>query len=291
MYAEILSIMAPVFLCALLGYGWVRSGRRFDNQLISSLVMAIGAPCLIVRTLGQVDLPQESFNQILLVSVLVTLVTALLSVLVCRLTGVPVRTFFLALTFPNTGNMGLPLSLFAFGEAGLAVALGLFLVISVLHFSVGVAVVSGRASLGQLLRTPILYASLIAVLQVYTGVQLPRWLQNTIDLLGGMSIPLMLLALGVSLAQLRVRDMRLSFLLALCRLGVGFASGVLVAEWLSLQGVIRAVVILQASMPAAVFNYLLADRYQRSPEAVAGVVVMSTLISIGFIPLLLWWLL
>jgi len=67
--------------------------------------------------------------------------------------------------------------------------------------------------------------------------------------------------------------------------------GLLVVSMLDLSGTEKGVVLLQASMPVAVFNYLFAERYQRAPEAVAGMVVMSTLLSFITIPALLWWLL
>ena len=135
MYAEIASIIAPVFICAAIGFGWARSGQAFDSQLISNLVMNIGAPCLIVGTLGKVDMPAAHFSQIMMATILVLLITAALSWLLCLLLGLSLRAFMAPLCFPNSGNMGLPLSFFAFGDEGLAVALGVFLVMSCSHFS------------------------------------------------------------------------------------------------------------------------------------------------------------
>ena len=287
MYAEILSIIAPVFICAAVGFGWARSGQPFDTQLISALVMNVGAPCLIVGTLGKVDMPAAHFSQIMMATALVLLITAAFSWLLCLLLGVSLRAFMTPLCFPNSGNMGLPLSFFAFGNEGLAVALGVFLVMSCSHFSLGLALVSGRGSWRSILRTPIVYAAVLAVALVYGGQQLPGWLQNTVDLLGGLSIPLMLITLGVSLQRLRISDVYLSLCLAAARLLMGLAVGMLVVEILDLQGVVAAVVVLQSAMPAAVFNYLLAHRYNQQPEAVAGMVVISTLLSLLWLPFVL----
>ena len=287
MYADIASIIAPVFICAAIGFGWARSGQPFDSQLISTLVMNVGAPCLIVGTLGKVSMPAAHFSQILVATLLVLLITAVISWLLCLLFKLSLRAFLAPLCFPNSGNMGLPLSLFAFGDEGLAVALGVFLVMSCCHFSLGLALVSGRGSWHTLLRSPIVYAALVAMGLVYSDQQLPNWLQNTMELLGGLSIPLMLITLGVSLQRLSVLDVFLSASLALARLLIGLAVGVVVVEVLDLRGVVAAVVILQSAMPAAVFNYLLAHRYNQQPEAVAGMVVISTLLSVLWLPLVL----
>jgi hypothetical protein len=288
MLIDMLAIMAPVFLCAAIGFAWSRTGQPYDSQLVSKLVMNIGAPCLIVGTLGKVQLPAEQFPALFSAALGVLLITAVVSALALKLAGLSLRAYLPSLTFPNTGNMGLPLCLFAFGDAGLAAALGYFLVVCALHFSLGAAVVSHQISLRSLLATPVIYAALIAVALVYSGSQLPAWLHNTVELLGGLSIPLMLITLGVSLHRLRVRDIKTASALAVLRLLLGLAVGLLIVELLALEGVVRGVVIIQSAMPAAVFNYLLAQRYQRSPEAVAGVVVVSTLLGFLLLPSILW---
>lgn len=288
MLADIFAIIAPIFISAALGFGWAKSGVPFAHEFVTRLVMNIGAPCLIIGTLGKVEMPDRHFVDIIIATACTLTLSVLAAALVCKFFSLPLQAFLNPLCFSNTGNMGLPLSLFAFGEEGLAVALGIFLVKSLAHFSLGVAVLSGHSNWRQLFRSPIVYAGLVTATLVFTGWRLPGWLQNTCTLLGGFSIPLMLITLGVSLAQLRVADIRTSLWLGLARLLIGFGVGVLVAELLSLEGALRGVVIIQSSMPSAVFNYLLAKRYQQQPEAVAGMVVSSTILSFLTLPLLLW---
>jgi predicted permease len=124
----------------------------------------------------------------------------------------------------------------------------------------------------------------IAVFLVSTGKSLPAWLDNTTGILGGATIPLMLVTLGVSLARLKVADWKHSLLFSLVRVLGGFGLAVLVARWFGLEGVDRGVLILQSSMPVAVFNYLLALRYEREPGEVAGMVVLSTLLAFVLLP-------
>lgn len=288
MYADIFAILAPIFICAAAGFYWQRSGASFDSNFVSRLVMNIGAPCLVVGTLSKVELPAQSLLLILTAAATVLLTTTVVAALLCRFFGLSYGVYLGGLSFPNTVNMGLPVSLFAFGEQGLAVALGIYLVVSLSQFSFGVALVSGKNAWRNTLRSPIVYSGLFAALLVFTDTRLPLWLENSANLLGSFTIPLMLITLGVSLSQLKVRDFTLSCLLAIARLLIGVLVGFGIAELLALEGTIRGVVIIQSSMPAAVFNYLLAHRYNRSPEAVAGLVVMSTLLSFVTLPLLLW---
>ncbi|WP_159931244.1 AEC family transporter [Oceanicoccus sp. KOV_DT_Chl] len=233
-------------------------------------------------------MPAQALIDTLLAATLVLLFTGLLATVICRWFKLSLPVYLGPLLFPNTVNMGLPVCLFAFGEEGLAIALGIYLVVSLTQFSLGIALVSGQSAWRNTWRSPIVYSGLIGATLIFTDTQLPLWLEQSLNLLGSFSIPIMLITLGVSLAQLKVKDFALSTGLALCRLAIGLSVGFLVAEILDLEGAARGVLIIQSSMPAAVFNYLLAHRYGRSPEAVAGLVVMSTLISFVSMPALLW---
>jgi predicted permease len=194
-------------------------------------------------------------------------------------------TFLPSVVFANIGNMGLPLCYFAFGETGLALGLTVFLVVFTLQMSIGLMLVSGHVKVLELLKQPVLWATAAAVAMILGDWALPAWLANTTRLLGDITIPLMLITLGVSLASLRVEEWKHSLLFSLVRVAGGFCAGWLVAEWFGLKGVERGVLILQSSMPVAVFNYLLALRYEREPGEVAGMVLLSTLLAFLSLPL------
>ena len=189
--------------------------------------------------------------------------------------------------FPNAGNMGLPLCLFAFGERGLALAIVFFTVGSTLQFTVGVGIAAGSADPRRLLRLPLIYAVIAALVVVATGLRVPDWIANTADLIGGLTIPLMLLALGVSLARLRIASLKRSLALSLVRLFGGFAIGYGIGWTLGLSDAARGVLAIQSAMPVAVFNYLFAQLYRREPAEVAGMIVISTIISFATLPALL----
>ncbi|MEX1108307.1 MAG: AEC family transporter [Dongiaceae bacterium] len=288
MYSELFAIIAPVLICAGIGFIWARRGRAFETEFVTNLVTMVGAPCLIASTLTGLEIPLDALGEVAIASLTATAGFALLGMAVLRVMKLPFHSFLPALMFPNTGNMGLPLCLFAFGEAGLAFAIIIFALTATLQFTVGIAIVSGSFSLKRFVTMPILYAVAFSVIVIATGWTVPAWIANTIDLLGGVTIPMMLLALGVSLARLRVTTIHRALILSLVRLAGGAAVGYGVGILFDFSDLARGVVLIQATMPVAVFNYLFAQYYSRQPEQVAGMVMLSTILSFLTLPLLLW---
>lgn len=289
--ADLFPIIAPVFLCPALGWAWVRAGRSYDRELITVLIADIGAPCLVFSRLVALDVEPRAMAEMALAAAVSVAIFALAGIAVLRAAQLPLHTFLCPLVFGNQGNMGLPVCLFAFGQEGLALGIAYFSVTATLQFTAGISIWSGRLSVGELARTPLIHAVVLAVAVLVSGREVPAWIWNTTEILGGFAIPLMLVTLGVSLAELRVARIGRSVALSLCRLGIGFAVGVALAALLDLEGVARGVLILQCAMPAAVFNYLFAQRYGRAPEEVASIVVISTLMAFAGLPFLLGFLL
>jgi len=187
--------------------------------------------------------------------------------------------------------MGLPICLFAFGEDGLALGLVFFTLGAIGTFTIGSAIAAGRVSYAKLIREPAIWAAVIAVGLLWSGLSLPKWMVDTTGLLGGMAIPLQLIALGSSLARFRVSSLPRGVALSLLRLALGYGAGFGIAEIFDLEGLVRAVIILQSAMPVAVSNYLFAVFYKREPAEVAGMVLISTGITFVTLPLLLIYLL
>lgn len=291
MLAELFAVMAPVLIVAGIGYGWARSGQPYPTDFVARLVLNIGTPCLVLSTLSRTEVDIQAFGQMALACVAVTLCMGLIGLLLSRLAGYDWKVLLPAYLFPNTGNMGLPISLYAFGEAGLALGVAFFLMLSVGHFTLGMLLSGAERSWRRLLVNPIILSLCAALLVMLLELQLPRWLANTVNLLGGLSIPMMLVTLGVSLASIRLRHVGAGVLLGALRILCGAAIGWAVAVALDLPLLAQGVLVLQSAMPVAVFNYLFAVRANRSPEAVASLVMCSTLLSFVLLPLLLaWWL-
>ena len=291
MIGELFSIVAPVFICAGIGFAWEKSGRGYDVNLVTNLVTNIGAPCLVFHTLANLQGDGPAFATMVGATLAALAVSIGVGALVLKLARLSQRSFLPALIFPNTGNMGLPLNYLAFGDLGLALAIWVFTVYTVGQFTLGVAIASGTVSLKALARLPLLYALAAALIFMISGTTPPDWVNNTADLLGDVTIPLMLITLGISLGRLRVASMPRSLGLSVLRLVMGFAIGIALAAALGLEGTARGVLIIQLTMPVAVFNYLFAQRYNTAPEEVAGMVILSTVLSFATLPLLLWFVL
>ena len=292
MFAELAAILAPILVSTGAGYCWAKSGQEFPADFISRLVMNIGTPCLIVGAMAKVELQPAVMGQVALATALVMSAMLLLGWLLLRALKLDIATYLPPLVFPNNGNMGLPLCLFAFGPTGLALALGSFMVMMVATFTVGLLLVATNEGnlwrrMAAIARQPVIYAMAIAVVLLLTQTRLPKGVTNTLDLLGGIAIPLMTLALGVSLATLKIHSLPRSILFSLLRILGGLALGLLVCELLAISGMARAVVLLQSAMPIAVFNYLLALRYNHNPQEVAAMVLVSTLLAFIGLPFLL----
>jgi len=279
--------VVPVYLCAAVGFLWARLGRAFDTVLVTDLIMGVGAPCLVFSSLVSYEIQFAEAVEMIAATTVAIACMAGVSAIVLGVARIPLNTFLAPLTFGNTGNMGIPLCYFAFGEAGLSLAICVFAVTSVLHFTVGQAIWSGRAGWADVLRTPLVWAAVLALILMATGWGGAPWLTRTTSLLGSFTVPLMQLTLGVSLARLGVVRPGRSLALALVKLFVGIGVGLAVAGLFDLEGVAAGVLILACAMPAAVFNYMFAVRYQRSPGDVASLVVVSTLLAALAVPVLM----
>jgi len=292
MIGELFTIIAPVFICAGVGFVWARMGVHYDSAFVTRIVMFIGMPCLVVSGLSKISVdPTILFNVMgIALSIIASLI--LMTWLLLKFRGHSPSVYMPSMVFVNSGNMGIPLAFMAFGDDGLALALCYFIAQAILHVTLGIAIVNGQSGsfasrIKDLLKQPLPYAAAIGFALILTDNSMPRWMASTVEMLGDMAIPLMLITLGISLASLKGGDWQRSLFYSSVRLGCGFLLGLLVVTVLDLEGVIRGVVLIQATMPAAVLNYLLALRYDRQPAEVAGIVVTSTALSFLTLPFLL----
>jgi predicted permease len=284
MITQLAGVLLPVFAIAMLGFGWRKAGVPFEREFVTRLVLNIGGPCLIVKSLSNLSLPLEIVGRMALGGVTVFVSTVTASFVVLKLARMPIRTFLPALAIGNTGNLGLSVCFFAFGDEGLGLAVAVFVANSIGQFTLTPMLQSGRSPWRTLVTTPVIYGAAVGVTLLVTGAELPGWIAGTVDLLGGLMIPLMLLALGNTLGALSVKRLPFASFWGLARLTIGFVIAFAVATLLGLEGVPRGVLILQGAMPAAMFSYLFAARYDHAPDDVAGIVLLSTLFSIASLP-------
>jgi len=287
MLVQIFTVIAPVAVITALGYIWERRKLPFDTVSMSYLVSYIGTPCLMLHTLVQQKPDFLIAARVALAAALMLVATGTLGWIAAKAFKLPPRTYIGATAFPNAGNMGLPLCLLAFGPNGLAFAVAYAAVMAAMQFSVGASLVSGHFTIRGLFASPVVIAIAIAGVIIATDTEMPMWIDHTLEMLGNIMIPLMILSLGTSLAKLKVTSFSRNLLFAVLRVGGGFAAGVALTYVLGLEGAARGSVIIQSAMPMAVFTYMFAVRYDKQPEEVAAMVFISTILSFVTLPLLM----
>jgi malate permease and related proteins len=284
---EVARIVAPVFLLAGIGMIWVHRGWSYDGDFVTRLSMTLSVPCLIFMALVRSDVDPRLLRDTVLASLAAYVAVGAIVWALLRGLGLDMATYWAPLSFGNTGNLGLPIALFAFGQTGFDFAVVIFAVMAILSFTFGVWVVAGGGSPLTAVREPLVWGTVAGAVFLAFGWRVPGWTASALDLVGQMAVPLMLITLGVAIARLQPRALGRAFWLCLAKLvictlvplGVGLAFG--------LPELPLAVLVLQVATPVAVTSYMLAAKYDARPDEVAGLVVVSTLLAVPAIPLLL----
>ncbi len=290
MIERIAGVVFPIYAIIAVGYGygrWKKPDMAFANQLN----MDIFVPALVFAALASKSFDIAQNIPLLIGATAVVLGTGLLAWPVARLLGVAGNTFVPPMMFKNSGNMGLPLLVLAFGESALPAAVVLFFAENFLHYSLGTWLLDHRARLTNLWRVPVIAATLagLAVSVLHFPLWQPLWLG--VKMLGDVAIPLLLFSLGVRLTDSRHADWKISIVGALVSPAAGMLMALLANLALGLSGRDAAMLILFGALPPAVLNYIFAERYRQEPERVASIVLVGNVASLAIIPLTLAWVL
>ncbi|MGR3433679.1 MAG: AEC family transporter [Shimia sp.] len=283
----VIEIVAPVFLLAGIGVAWVRAGWEYRVAFVTRLAMTLAVPCLIFVALMQTEAAPAALRALLLASIATYAAITAATWVVLRVWRLPIRTFLPPLIMGNTGNIGLPLALFAFGEVGLQYAVVVFAFSAVFSFTFGVWIIADTSNPLTVVREPMVGATLLGALFLWRGWETPEVLTNTLELIGQMAIPLMLLTLGVAVGRLRPANVPRGLALTVLKVAICAGAGFAMARAFGLDPVAAGVLVVQAATPVAVTNYLLAEKYGADAQEVAGLVVISTTFSVVSLPFLL----
>lgn len=286
MIAQILGIIFPIFVIA--GAGWAYGRwKRPDMAITNQVSMDVLVPCLIVHVLAQETFDLGAYLPLVAGALAVVLGSGVLALPVARWLGVAPKTLVPPMMFTNTGNMGLPLVLFAFGEQWLPAMVVLFLTTNTLHFTLGIWLLNRRTRLLHVLRIPMVLATIVGLVLGFTGLGLPPVVDTSLYMLGQASIPLMLFSLGVRLTSIEFSDWRVGAIGAvLCPLS-GLLIAVALLPLLDLAATERAVFLVFATLPPAVLNFMVAEVYRQEPRRVASIVMMGNLVSVLTLPAVL----
>lgn len=277
----------PIILLGIAGFA-LGKVLHVDPRSLGRVVFYVFSPVLIFDLLIKNSLKLSEAAGVIGFTVSIVLTVGLITYILGKLLKVE-RTALISIIitsmFANTGNYGLPLVLFAFGEKALSYAGIYFVTTTLLFYSLGVLLASlghmnfKDAALG-LFRVPTLYAVLLAVLINVFQVELPLSLQRAVDLASGGTIPLMLVLLGLQMTQVEFsKNLRAMQLSVSMRLLIAPLLGLLIAALFGIEGAARQGAMTQASMPSMVSATVLAAEYHLDSKLIAAVVLISTLLS------------
>ncbi|WP_420548532.1 AEC family transporter [Curvivirga sp.] len=289
LFAELAAVIIPVLILACIGYYLQKTNQAFDTKALTPLIINFGTPALVVYALLNAEIRLSDLGEMAAISLLMQALFGVIGYVMFKSLGWNIRTYLPVTMLPNNGNLGLPLCLFAFGEEGMALGVAYFAILPLSQFTIGQAIAAGHANLTKLFKNPMIWGLALSLALIQLDISLPQWVMNSLELTGSFTIPLMLVTLGISLAKLHVRSLPRAALIGFIRVFGGIAAGFFFVWLFDLQGVARGVVLIQAAMPSAVFNYLFANLYDNQPEEVAGVIVVSTVICFITLPFLLPW--
>ena len=283
----VFQIVAPVFILATIGFTWVKIGWSYEIDFVTRLAMTLSVPALIFVALMKANISADTLSNLFLSSLIAYLFLALIFWITGKIFKLNMATYWAPLIFGNTGNLGLPLAMFAFGEVGLGYAVVVFAVMAIGSFSIGVWMVSGGGSINKVFKEPMVWATLFGALFLIQGWQTPKWATNTLELLGQMAIPLMLITLGVALARLKINLISRAIILSILKLCVSVGVAWIIGIYFELNDIAFAVLVMQIATPVAVTSYLLAQKYGADANEVAGLVIASTALSVFALTVLL----
>lgn len=288
---RIVDIIFPIFVIVALGF---YCGNRFnpDMRVANNLNMDIFVPALIFSVLVGQSVDVRDYLTLITAGIIVVIGSGLLIWPICRATGIQLKTLAPTCMFNNAGNMGLPLIVLTFGEAALPIAMILFLVENTLHFTIGMAWLSNSShSKWKTVISPIMIATIIAIIIGMTNYSPPKTLLLPIDMLGQIVIPLMLFSLGVRLSSVNLKTLPFGLLGGFACPLTGLILVIIILPFVDLSPTEMGTLILFGTLPPAIMNYMFAERYNQEPDKVASIVIIGNGISFITIPLILLYVL
>ena len=278
---KLFDVLFPVFLIIGIGYWYGKKDPKFDTKFITTFAGNFGLPAIIFYSLTSTNISIELFLRFSYYITLYVLIFAVIGVIILKILNKDIYRLLPPLILPNTGNMGMPLCLFAYGKLGLAIATAATAMILVFHFSLNIMLASKKFSIKPLLKCIPVYALVVSLLFVYFEIPAPKFLENATFLIGYSTIFLVLMSLGVALSKLKVFSLKETLIYSIVRVIIGPIVGFGFVKFFNLSGVEAGVMFIQASMPSAILTYLVSKIYspKKISDSIASTVALSTFLS------------
>jgi predicted permease len=290
LYLKLIDVIAPVFFVIGIGYYLGRKNPEINTDFITTFAGNVGTPAMIFYTITTTGVTLSVFTEYFIYSLIIIGGFSLVGIVFLLLLKKDFVSELPPLILPNTGNMGIPICLFAYGTAGLGVASAIASVIILLHFTLGVLLAKKSFSFKILIKNMPIYGIIISVIFLYFEWDVPGYLENTTFLLTYATIFLVLMSLGIALSRLKVVSWTHASILGGVRVIIGPLIGFGLIKFLNLNGFAAGVLLIQSCMPSAVLTYLVGSMYsdRKVVDSVASVIVTSTVMSFFTIPIIVY---
>ena len=291
LYLKLIDVIVPVFFVIGIGYYLGKKNPDINTDFITTFAGNVGTPAMIFYTITTTGVTLSVFTEYFIYALVIIGGFSLVGILFLLLLKKDFISELPPLILPNTGNMGIPICLFAYGTAGLGVASSIASVIILLHFTLGVLLAKKSFSLKILVKNMPIYAIIISVIFLYFEWDVPGYLENTTFLLTYATIFLVLMSLGIALTRLKVVSWTHASILGGVRVIIGPLIGFGLIKFLNLEGFAAGVLLIQSCMPSAVLTYLVGSMYSEKKvvDSVASVIVTSTIMSFVTIPIVVYY--
>ncbi len=287
MIGRILEITLPIFAIVFAGFVYGRFTKP-NMSGANKIIMDLALPCLVFTSLSAKKFDFYSHGTFLLGITLIVILSGLLTIPFARFLRTDKKALLPSVMFVNVGPIGIPLVVLAFGQDYLGLAV-LFMVLSnVYHFSIGVSLMSGKFDIKLLATNPLILSSILGILFSFYNFIFPAWLNISLTMVGSILVPLMLLSLGIRLAESKVEYLKIGLLGSVWTFIIRIIVVLVITQFLKLDPIQKGTLILFAALPSAIFNYMIADRYNCEPNKVASIVIVGHVLCIIFLPIAIW---
>jgi len=290
-YLKLFEVLFPVFFVVGIGYYLGKKNPKIDTTFITNFAANIGTPAMIIYALNPINISFDIFKNYFWYYLIAIIGFSFIGIIFLFIQNTKdIIRELPPFIMPNTGNMGLPICLFAYGSQGLGVSAAISALIILCHFTLGVFLAARKFSIDVIIKSPPFYAIIIAVIVLYYEFKLPTFIENTTFLLMYATIFLILMSLGIALTRLKVFSINKAIFSSIGRVILGPLIGYLLILYFKLDGFAAGVLLIQCSMPSAILNYLVGSIYspKKIVDSIASMIVVSTLMSFITIPLVVF---
>ncbi len=290
-YIKLFEVVFPVFFVVGIGYYLGKKNPKIDTKFITNFAANIGTPAMVIYAVTSTGITFDIFRDYFwyyLLAIIAFSIVGIINLYLIKTKDI-IRELP-PLIFPNTGNMGLPICMFAYGSQGLGVSASITSLIILMHFTVGVFLADRKFNLNVILKNPPFYAIIFSAIVLFYKVEMPVFVINTTEWLMYTTIFLILMSLGIALTRLKVFSVNKAIISSFTRMFIGPLIGIMLIWIFDLRGFAAGVLLIQCSMPSAVLNYLVGSIYspKKVVDSVASTIVVSTIMSFITIPIVVY---